>query len=361
MLRTKVFLVYIAILDWRKRLHISWWISFNVFILVMLALDLGVFHRKASVISVKEALIWSVIWTVLALLFNVGIFFLMGGEPALQFFTGYLIERALSMDNVFVFYLVFAAFGIPCLYQYRVLFWGIIGALIMRALLITCGITLVNNFHWVIYVFGAFLIITGIKMAVSKDTEVHPEKNPALKMFRKIMPITADLHDEKFFVRIKGAIYATPLFVVLLLVETTDVVFALDSIPAIIAITRDSFLVYTSNIFAILGLRALYFALAGIVSLFEYMHYGFAVILSFVGVKMLISKFYEIPILVSLSVIAGVLVISMLASVIKARICGSVNLLDKLTDESAEECKAGAGQVITENAESLETNGARKA
>lgn len=306
----------------------------------MLALDLGVFHRKASIISVKEALIWAVVWTVMALLFNVGIYFLMGSEPAMQFFTGYLIERALSMDNVFVFYLVFAAFGIPSKYQYRVLFWGIIGALIMRAILIACGITLVNQFHWVIYVFGGFLIVTGIKMGFSKDTEVHPEKNPALKLFKKFMPITTDIHEEKFFVRIKGAIYATPLFVVLLLVETTDVVFALDSIPAIIAITRDSFIVYTSNIFAVLGLRALYFALAGIVDLFDYLHYGFAVILAYVGVKMLISEVYKIPIVTSLLVIAGVLAISILASMIKARCDGKVISLEVKPDEAVEKIEA---------------------
>ena len=298
---------------------ISWWIGFNVFVLAMLALDLGVFHRKAHVVSVREALTWTGVWIGLALVFNACVYFVLGHEPALQFLTGYLIEKSLSMDNVFVFYLIFTCFAVPAMYQHRVLFWGILGALIMRAILIACGITLLNKFHWIIYIFGGFLIITGIKMALSKETEIHPEKNPVLKLSRKYLPVTTDYEGQKFFVRIKGVVHATPLFVVLLLVETTDVVFAVDSIPAIIAITRDPFLVYTSNIFAILGLRTLYFALAGMVKLFHYLHYGFAVVLAFVGVKMLISEAYKIPILISLSVIIGVLTISVLASLMKAR------------------------------------------
>lgn len=308
--------------------QIYWWVGFNVFVLAMLALDLGVFHRKAHVVSVREALTWTGIWVALALVFNVVLYFVMGAEPALAFLTGYLIEKSLSMDNVFVFYLIFTCFGVPAAYQHRVLFWGILGALIMRAILIAWGIALINQFHWVIYVFGAFLIYTGFKMLFTQHTEIHPESNPALKLFRRFMPVTNDYHKDRFFVKLGNIRYATPLFAVLLLVETTDLVFALDSIPAIIAITREPFIVYTSNVFAILGLRALYFALAGVVRMFDYLHYGFSAILTFVGVKMIISHYYKIPIVVSLAVIASVLAISVVASVIKARREGNVISLE---------------------------------
>ena len=297
------------------QVDIIWWVVFNVFILLMLALDLGVFHRKAHAISFKEALIWSTIWTVLALVFNVWIYYWGGKQAGLTFLTGYLIERSLSLDNIFVFYLIFTYFAVPNTYQHKVLFWGILGALVMRAIFIAVGITLIEKFHWIIYIFGLFLIITGIKMAVSKKTEIHPEKNPVLKLFRRWFPTTEDYVEDRFFTSRDGRTFATPLFIILLIVETTDLLFAVDSIPAILAITTDPFIVYTSNVFAILGLRALYFALAGITAIFKYIHYGLSVILVFVGIKMLLADIYEIPIIASLGFITGVLLISIFASV----------------------------------------------
>lgn len=296
------------------------WIGFNVFVLAMLALDLGVFHRKAHVVKIKEALIWSAVWITLALLFNLGIYFWRGEVAALEFLTGYLLEKSLSVDNVFVFLLIFSYFRVPALCQHKVLFWGILGALIMRAVFIAAGITLIQQFHWVIYLFGAFLIFTGIKMALQKDKEIHPEKNPAIRLFRRLMPVTKD-YDEKnrFFVRQAGRLQATPLFVALLVVETTDVIFAVDSIPAILAITQDPFIVYTSNVVAILGLRALFFALAGIMNLFHYVHYGLSLILVFIGFKMLLADIYKTPIPIALSVVAGILVISVVASLGRPR------------------------------------------
>ncbi len=296
------------------------WIGFNVFVLAMLALDLGVFHRKAHVVKIKEALIWSAVWITLALLFNLGIYFWRGEVAALEFLTGYLLEKSLSVDNVFVFLLIFSYFRVPALCQHKVLFWGILGALIMRAIFIAAGITLIQQFHWVIYVFGAFLIFTGIKMALQKDKEIHPEKNPVIKLFRRLMPVTEDYDEEsRFFVRKAGRLHATPLFVALLVVETTDVIFAVDSIPAILAITNDPFIVYTSNVFAILGLRALYFALAGIMQLFHYLHYGLSAILVFVGAKMLLADIYKIPIGIALGVVAGILLVSVIASILRPR------------------------------------------
>jgi len=295
------------------------WIGFNVFVLAMLALDLGVFHRQAREVKVKEALWWSAVWIALALTFNAGIYFWRGEEAALEFLTGYLLEKALSVDNIFVFIMIFAYFRAPAQYQHKVLFWGILGALIMRAIFIATGITLLQHFHWVIYIFGAFLILTGIKLAVQKDKEVHPEKNPVLKLFRRFMPVTKNFEGDKFVVKRDGRRFATPLLVVLLMVETTDVVFALDSIPAILAITTDPFIVYTSNVFAILGLRALYFALAGIMQMFHYLSYGLAAILAFVGVKMMIMDFYKLPIDISLGVVAGILALSVLISVLRPR------------------------------------------
>ena len=290
------------------------WVGFNILVLILLAVDLGVFHRGARTIKIKEALWWSAIWIVVALLFNEVIYFWRGTDTALQFLTGYLIERSLSVDNLFVFLMVFSYFRVASQYQYKVLFWGILGALIMRALFIATGVVLINTFHWIIYVFGAFLIIIAAKMAFEKEKEIHPEKNPVLLLFRKLMPVTENYVEGKFFIRKNRKSLATPLFVVLLVIETTDVVFALDSIPAILAITTDPFIVYTSNVFAILGLRALYFALAGVMELFHYLNIGLSVILAFVGVKMLLSNIYEIPVTVALGVVALTLIISIIAS-----------------------------------------------
>jgi tellurite resistance protein TerC len=295
------------------------WIVFNIFVLAMLALDLGVFHRKAHAVRIKEALVWSGVWIALALLFNLGIYYWRGPETALEFLTGYLIEKSLSIDNIFVFLLIFTYFRVPSVYQHKVLFWGILGALVMRAVFIAMGITLMQKFHWVIYLFGGFLILTGIKMAWQKDKEIHPERNPVLTLFRRLMPVTAGYEETKFFVRRNGRSFATPLFIVLLVVETTDVIFAVDSIPAILAITVDPFIVYTSNVFAILGLRALYFALAGIMQLFHYLHYGLSAILVFVGAKMLLADIYKIPVGIALGAIAGILLLSVIASIARPR------------------------------------------
>ncbi len=291
------------------------WVGFNIFVLILLALDLGIFHRTDRPIKLKESLYWSVIWIVVALLFNVVVYFWRGTDTALQFLTGYLIERSLSVDNLFVFLMLFSYFRVAPLYQYKVLFWGILGALIMRALFIATGIALIHMFHWVIYVFGGFLIFIGIKMAFEKEKEIHPEKNPVLKIFRKFMPITENYVGGKFFIRKGKKNFATPLFVVLLVIETTDVIFAFDSIPAILAITTDPFIVYTSNVFAILGLRALYFAIAKVMELFHYLNIGLAVILVFVGVKMLLSNFCAIPVSIALGVVALTLAISILTSI----------------------------------------------
>jgi len=291
------------------------WVAFNIFVLVMLALDLGVFHRKAHVIKIKEALIWSAAWITLALLFNLGVYFWRGPETALEFFTGYLIEKSLSVDNIFVFLLIFSYFGVPPLYQHKVLFWGILGALIMRAVFIAMGITLIEKFHWTIYLFGAFLILIGMKMAVQKERKIQPERNPLLRLFRRWVPVTEDYAEGRFVVKRAGSYLATPLFIVLVAVETTDIIFAVDSIPAILAITLDPFIVYTSNVFAILGLRALYFALAGVMELFHHLHYGLSVVLVFVGIKMLITDLYKIPVSIPLSVVAGILLISVMASI----------------------------------------------
>jgi len=292
------------------------WVGFNLFVLAMLALDLGVFHRKAHEVRFKEAMAWTGVWVVLALTFNAAVYHWWGAQAGLEFLTGYLIEKSLSIDNVFVFLLIFSYFKVPSKYQHEVLFWGILGALIFRAIFIAVGITLLEHFHWLVYVFGAFLIFTGVKLALEKDKEIHPERNPILRLFRRIMPLTEQYEEGKFFVRKNGRTWATPLFVVLLVIETTDVIFAVDSIPAILAITKDPFIVYTSNVFAILGLRALYFALAGIMRLFHHLHYGLAAILGFVGVKMILSDIYKIPIVTSLCVIAGVLALSIIASLL---------------------------------------------
>ncbi len=291
------------------------WVVFNIFVLGMLALDLGVFHRKAHVIKIKEALVWSAVWVTLALLFNLGIYFWRGPETALEFLTGYLIEKSLSVDNIFVFLLIFSYFGVPSLHQHKVLFWGILGALIMRAVFIATGVTLIEKFHWIIYVFGAFLILTGIRMALQKDRKINPERNPILRLFRRWVPVTEDYVEDRFFAKRAKRYLATPLFIVLLVIETTDVIFAVDSIPAILAITLDPFIVYTSNVFAILGLRALYFAVAGIMGFFHHLHYGLSAVLVFVGIKMLLADLYKIPVSIALSVVGGILLISVMGSV----------------------------------------------
>ena len=305
------------------------WIGFNAFVLAMLALDLGVFHRKAHAVSIKEATIWSVVWISIALLFNLVIYFFWdkisfnsaytNSEAALAFFTGYLIEKSLSVDNIFVFVLIFTYFAVPALYQHRVLFWGIIGALIMRGVLIAVGATLLKEFHWIIYIFGGFLIFTGLRMAFHKNEELHPEKNPLVRLLRRVMPVTDEYEGDKFFVRRAGKLFATPLFLVLLIVESTDLVFAVDSIPAIFAVTTDPFLVYTSNVFAILGLRSLYFLLAGVVDKFHYLKLGLSVVLVFVGIKMAIVDLYKIPVGISLGAIGVILTISIIASLIRSR------------------------------------------
>ena len=279
----------------------------------MLVLDLGVFHRRAHTIKFREALAWSVAWIALAGIFSIVIFFWHGRTPALEFVTGYVIELSLSVDNLFVFLLIFRFFQVPPLHQHKVLFWGILGALIMRGIFIAAGVGLIQKFHWIIYVFGAFLVYSGIKLFFQGEAEIHPEKNPVLRLFRRWVPVTKDYEGDKFFVRRPG-LYATPLFVVLLVVETTDLLFAVDSIPAILAITRDAFIIYTSNVFAILGLRSMYFALAGMMEMFRYLHYGLSLVLVFVGAKMLLSHYFEIPTHIALIAVAGVLAASVVAS-----------------------------------------------
>ncbi len=297
-------------------------ILFGLFILAMLALDLGVGHKKSHVVSFKEAVGWSAIWIALALLFNLLIYVWRGPEIALQFLAGYLIEESLSVDNLFVFLLIFKYFHVPSLYLHRVLFWGILGAIVMRALFIAAGIALVTRFHWAIYLFGAFLVFTGIKMAFQKDKELKPELNPVLRLFRHTFPVSDRYEDGRFFIKQGGRFMATPLFIVLLFVETTDVIFAVDSIPAVFAITLDPFIVYTSNIFAILGLRSLFFVLAGMMEKFHYLQYGLSAILVFVGFKMFLSDIYKIPIGIALGVLAAILAVSILASHLRSRKTG---------------------------------------
>ena len=298
---------------------LSFWIGFNVFVLLMLALDLGVFNRKAHEVSIREAMIWTGVWVTLAMCFNGLIYYWQGKVKALEFFTGYVIEKALSVDNIFVFVLIFSYFKIPAIHQHKILFWGIIGALIMRAAFIFAGVALLEKFHWTIYVFGAILIYTGYKMLTQKEIIIEPEKNPLIKLFRRVMPVTNELHGGKFFVKQDGKRFATPLFLVLVLIETTDLIFAADSIPAILAITQDHFIVYTSNVFAILGLRSLYFALAGMMDKFRYLSKGLALILIFVGLKMLLVDFYKLPIQIALLVILIILIFSIAASLMSSK------------------------------------------
>jgi TerC family integral membrane protein len=294
------------------------WVGFNAFVLAMLAVDLFVFHREAHAIRTVEALVWSVVWIVLAMLFGIGVYAWMGREASLEYFAGYLIERALSIDNIFVFVLIFSFFQVPARYQHRVLFWGILGALLMRGAMIAAGAYLIHQFHWVIYVFGGFLVVTGIRMARHTEQALDLERNPMIRIVRRLFPVSAGYHGEKFFVREQVAhasrIVVTPLFVVLALIETTDLVFAVDSIPAIFAITDDPFVVYSSNIFAILGLRAMYFLLADVIDRFHYLKIGLSVVLVFVGLKMLATDVYKLPVGLSLAVIVVVLGASIAAS-----------------------------------------------
>ena len=295
-------------------INVWFWIAFNAFVLGMLALDLGVFHRKAHAVTMREAGIWSAVWVALALAFNAGLYVVWGAEPALQFFTGYLIEKSLSVDNVFVFVMLFSFFAVPEKYQHRVLFWGVLGALVMRGLFIVAGAYMLQQFHWIIYVFGAILLVTGVKMA--RRVEAYdPSSNPVLKLARRLLPLTDRYHGQKFWVKEGARWVATPLFLVLLLVEATDLLFAIDSIPAIFAVTQEPFLVYTANVFAILGLRAMYFLLAGVVHRFVYLKYGLAAVLVFVGAKMMLVDVYKVPVLASLAVIAiligGAIVLSL--------------------------------------------------
>jgi tellurite resistance protein TerC len=295
------------------------WGGFLCFVLAMLALDLGVFHRKAHTVSIREAAIWSAVWVGFALLFGAGVHYWYGPERALEFATGYVIEKALSVDNIFVFVVIFGYFAVPNALQHRVLFWGILGALVMRAIFIMLGGAFLAKFHWAIYVFGGILVVTGIKLLVQRNEHYDPAGNPIVKLFRRFMPVSDKYDGQNFFTRIDGRRFATPLFLALLVVEATDVVFAVDSIPAIFAITKDPFIVFTSNIFAILGLRSLYFLLAGVVDKFRYLKLGLSFVLVFVGLKMLLVDYYKVPVGLSLAIIAGILGGSVIASLIANR------------------------------------------
>jgi len=306
-----------------------WWVGFNLAVLVMLAVDLGVFNRKSHEIGFWEAVWFSILWTALALLFNVGIWFGWVGDyapqerhaVALSFLAGYLMERSLSFDNLFVFSVIFTYFAVPAKYQHRVLFYGIVGALIFRAIFIFGGLLLIHQFHWMLYVFAVFLIYTGIKLAVTKEREVQPDKNPVLRFVRRFLPISDRYIEGRFFARVDGRLVGTPLLLVLLFIETTDVVFALDSIPAIIGITTDPFIVYTSNVFAILGLRAIYFVLASLMKMFSYLNVGLAVLLVFIGGKMIVdaADLYHMPAWMSLTIICVILTIAIIASILRAQ------------------------------------------
>jgi len=301
---------------WTTMAHELWgWIAFGIIVLVMLIIDLGLFQRKPHVISLREATIWSIVWVVLALLFNVGVWYWMGTTRALEYLTAYLIEKSLSVDNLFVFVMIFAYFRITPMFQPRVLKWGIVGALVMRAIMLFAGLELIRKFHWMVYVFGGILLVTSVRLLMEKDRDIDPEKNPVLRLFRRVFPVTSKLDGEHFFTRVNGRWCATPLFVALIAIETTDLIFALDSIPAVLAVSRDPLIVYSSNIFAILGLRALYFVLAGVLQMFVYLHYGISLILFFVGVKMILSVHYPIPTEISLGIVFVIIVLSVLASV----------------------------------------------
>jgi tellurite resistance protein TerC len=295
------------------------YIVFLAFVLAMLAVDLGVFNRKAHAISLKEAVFWSILWTVLALLFNLGIYLYAGTTPALEFFTGYLVERALSFDNIFVFVLIFSYFGVPSHYHHRALFWGVVGALVTRALFIGTGAALIARFEWILYIFGVILIVSGWKMMSDKDIEVHPDKNIFIRAARKVFPVVTGYESGRFFLRKDGILHCTSLFLVLLTIESTDIVFAVDSIPAVFGVTHDPFIVFSSNIFAILGLRATYFLLAGVMETFHYLSHGLSLVLIFIGLKMLLADFIHIPIGVSLGIVMGVLALAVIASLVRTQ------------------------------------------
>lgn len=296
------------------------WLGFNAFVLAMLALDLGVFHRKAHKVSLKESLTWTSVWIALALVFNVGAWHYVGSARALEFFTAYLIEKSLSMDNVFVFVLLFSCFNVPQAYQHKVLFWGVLGALTLRGLMIGLGTALIAKFAWITYLFGGFLVFTGIKMIFKREQELHPERNAVVSCVKKLMPVTPENRADKFFVRENGAWMATPLFVVLLLVEISDLIFAVDSLPAVFAVSRDAFIVYTSNVFAILGMRSLYFALAGVMDRFRHLKIGLGAVLGFVGAKMFLAHTaWKIDTLGSLVVIMLILTASVVWSLAKPK------------------------------------------
>jgi tellurite resistance protein TerC len=311
------------------------WIGFTAGVLLLLALDLGVFHKTAHEVRVREALGWTAVWVALALAFNAAVYFWFGTERALEFFTGYVIEKALSVDNLFVFLIVFSYFSVPAALQHRVLFWGIFGALLMRALFIFLGAALLQSFHWVIYLFGAFLIFTGVKLLLQREAELHPERNPVLRLFQRVVPAVQDYRGAHFLVRENGRWLATPLLMVLVVVEATDVVFAVDSIPAIFAVTDDPFIVYTSNVFAILGLRSLYFALAAMLGRFHYLKVGLGLVLAFVGTKMVIVDLYKIPIVVSLAVVLGLLTVSVVASLLRPEATRPLSMLPSRTPTQA--------------------------
>ena len=292
------------------------WGGFAAFVITVLALDLGVFHRKAHAVSLREAAAWSVAWVTLALAFNGIVWYWLGPTKALEFTTGYVIEEALSVDNIFVFLVLFSFFRVPAAYQHRVLFWGILGAIVMRAIFIMAGAALLARFHWIIYVFGAILVVTGVRLFAQRDEEPDPERNPVLRVFRRFVPTVSEYHGQRFTIVEHGRRYATPLLAVLVAVEATDLIFAVDSIPAVFAVTRDPFIVYTSNIFAILGLRAMYFLLAGVMDRFRYLKPGLALVLMFVGTKMTLTEIFPVPIGVSLGVVAGILAVSILVSLV---------------------------------------------
>jgi tellurite resistance protein TerC len=293
------------------------WMGFLAFVLAMLAIDLGVFHKKAHEVSLKEAGLWSGVWVTLAAVFNAGVYYWFGPQRGLEFTTGYLLEKALSVDNIFVFVVLFATFRIPAIYQHRVLFWGVLGALVMRAAFIFAGGAFIQRFHWAIYVFGGLLAVTGIRLLLQRNEEIHPEKNPLVRAFQKFFPVTHSIEGPSFTVVKDGRRFATPLLLALVAAEVTDLIFAIDSIPAVFAVTTDPFIVFTSNIFAILGLRSLYFLLAGVIDKFVYLKIGLSFVLIFVGVKMLITELYKIPIGISLAAIAGILGMSIAASLIR--------------------------------------------
>ena len=304
------------------------WIAFGLLIALIIGLDLSVFNRRAHVIKFREALVWSIAWISIASLFGLAILLFLGSDKAVAYFTCYIIELSLSVDNLFVFLMLFSYFCVPSEYRHKILFWGVIGAVVMRAVFILAGIAFFNAVHWIIYIFGTFLIFTGIRMGIKKEGEVHPEKNPIIRFFHRLFPVTSDYRNGHFTIFENGRRFLTPLFLVVIAIETTDIIFAIDSIPAVLAITRDPLIVFTSNMFAVMGLRAIYFALAGFAERLYYLHYGLAVILVFLGLKMLLSSVFEVSTLVSLGFIALTLTVSAIASICNTSGKGKSNELE---------------------------------